>query len=425
MPAAEPIEASRTAYGQSGGRGGERGGPERVAAGCEGALDAAGFLFLPLLVLLPRSIAALASIAGVLAGGLLLARGAERSALRGLAAPAAILGSLLGWGLVSAAWSIDPLRSLDEAARFGGLSLAGLAMAAAADRVAAPRRLASFLLAGFIVAIAMAAIDLATHGALSRPFSNRFYQPAWLNQASVGFAILVLPIGAALFACGRRAGSVVFSAAVAATVGVLAGTAAKAALAAGVGVALLCYWNRANVARLAAVLSIIVVVSAPLSFARLDRVADIVASADSIKLSAGHRLLIWSFVGDRIAEHALRGWGFNSSRAIPGGRDPIRPGETWLPLHPHNAPLQLWLELGVPGAVLFALLAGQLWLALARAGWPPLYAASAGGSLATALVASCGTYGIWQEWWQGTLWFSLFVILVLARAVAPYQPEPA
>jgi exopolysaccharide production protein ExoQ len=147
-------------------------------------------------------------------------------------------------------------------------------------------------------------------------------------------------------------------------------------------------------------------------------VSDLVATADAVKFSAGHRLLIWSFVGDRIAEHPLSGWGLDSSRAIPGGKDPIEAGATWLPLHPHNAPLQLWLELGAPGAVLFALLAAWGWFALARACWPRLLAAAAGGSLATGLVASFATYGIWQEWWQGTLWFSLFLVLVTARATA-------
>jgi exopolysaccharide production protein ExoQ len=101
---------------------------------------------------------------------------------------------------------------------------------------------------------------------------------------------------------------------------------------------------------------------------------------------------------------------------MPGGSEPIEPGETWLPLHPHNAPLQLWLELGVPGAVLFALTAAYPWLALAAAEWPALFTAAAGAALTAAFVASLGTYGIWQEWWQGTLWFSLFLVLVMGRA---------
>ena len=69
--------------------------------------------------------------------------------------------------------------------------------------------------------------------------------------------------------------------------------------------------------------------------------------------------------------------------------------------------------------MLFALLGGWLWLALGRADWPRFYAAAAGGSLATAFVASFATYGIWQEWWEGTLSFSLFMVLVMARVASP------
>ena len=88
-----------------------------------------------------------------------------------------------------------------------------------------------------------------------------------------------------------------------------------------------------------------------------------------------------------------------------------------MPLHPHNAALQQWLELGVPGAVLFALLVGLAWSALACVEWPPLFAAAAGASLTTAFVGCFATYGIWQEWWLGVLWFSFFLILVMARVV--------
>ena len=147
----------------------------------------------------------------------------------------------------------------------------------------------------------------------------------------------------------------------------LAGTAAKAALTAGLPVGLLLYLSRARVAYAAAIVSVLVIITAPLTFARLERLPALAETADAVKLSAGHRLLIWSFAGDRIAERPLAGWGLDSSRTIPGGRDPIRPGETWMPLHPHNAPLQLWLELGVPGAVLFALLVALAWYALAAA----------------------------------------------------------
>src|SRR6185369_6348777 len=105
-------------------------------------------------------------------------------------------------------------------------------------------------------------------------------------------------------------------------------------------------------------------------------------------------------------------------RAIPGGKEEIRPGETRLPLHPHDAALQVWLELGVPGATLLALFVGWLWLRLGEAPCPRLYAAAAGGSLAAASAVAFTGWGIWQEWWLGTLGLALFATLVMARAAA-------
>jgi O-antigen ligase len=235
----------------------------------------------------------------------------------------------------------------------------------------------------------------------------------------VSFAILLFPASAVLACRGSAILALLLVAVTTATIYALAGTAAKVVLIAGVPVGLLLYRSRARIARAAAVISVVAIITAPLTFARLERLPGIGATADVVKFSAGHRLLIWSFAGDRIAERALAGWGLDSSRAIPGGEAPIRAGEMWLPLHPHNAPLQLWLELGVPGAVLFALLIARAWLTLARAEWPRLFAAATGASLTIALAGCVAAYGIWQEWWLGTLWLSLSLVLVMARAARP------
>ena len=143
------------------------------------------------------------------------------------------------------------------------------------------------------------------------------------------------------------------------------------------------------------------------------------AAADSVKNSGGHRLLIWRFAGDRIAEHPLIGWGLDSSRMVPGGKEQARQWQDLMPLHPHNAALQLWLELGLPGAALFALLVSLLWWRLADAAWPPLYTAAAGGGLTAALVILFEAYGVWQEWWLGALALMLFLVLVMGRAAKP------
>jgi exopolysaccharide production protein ExoQ len=183
------------------------------------------------------------------------------------------------------------------------------------------------------------------------------------------------------------------------------------------------YISPRKLARLAAILSIVIIITTPLTFARLAQLPAVTETSEGVKFSAWHRLMIWSFAGDRIAERPLRGWGLDASRAIPGGDGPISQGRVWLPLHPHNAAIQVWLELGVPGAVLFALIVAWLWFGLAETNWPRLFTAAAGASLTTALVAAIGAYGIWQEWWIGALWFSLFLILAMARCVSAPTPK--
>ena len=400
---------------------------QRVAAWCEAGIDASVLPLFPLLVIVPRGVAVLISVAGLCAGVMVLSTGGLKPR-RALAPVGVLLGCLLLWGSASAVWSVDWLRSLIVAARLAGLFAAGLALVYAADSIRAPGRLTFILLGSLALALALAAADLATHGAVGGPFTDRAYQPAGLNRASVAFAILLLPMTAVLVGRSLPICGLLLATATGAMIFMLAGTTAKAALAAGLPIGVLLYLSRSHATRAAVIISVLVTITAPLTFARLGWLPALTENADAVKLSAGHRLWIWSFVGDRIAEHPLVGWGLDSSRSIPGGKDSIRPGESWLPLHPHNAPLQLWLELGVPGAVLFALIVACIWHAIAVAPWPRMFAAAAGASLASALIACVAAYGIWQEWWIGVLWFSLFGVLVMARAapatIGSMQPRP-
>jgi exopolysaccharide production protein ExoQ len=199
---------------------------------------------------------------------------------------------------------------------------------------------------------------------------------------------------------------------------VLVGETAQIAFLIGVVAAVLVYFCRKRLTRFAAIASVILILGAPLIFPPLDGIEVTHRVSRYFKPSLWHRLDIWSFVGSHIAERPLFGWGLDSARAIPGGNVQIPgglPGQSWLPLHPHNAPLQLWLELGVPGAALFALFVARLWLALGAVPWPRLYAAAAGGGLVTALVVALGSYGIWQEWLISSEFLTLFLILVMAR----------
>jgi O-antigen ligase len=385
----------------------------RARAGFEVALDICALLFLPVLVLASKGAAPLAAVAGLCALGLAMPRGA--TAWRRVRGLALFLALLVAWGLLSSLWAIQPHRSLLIALRLTGMFAAGLALIAAVDEIAAPGRAVLCFAAGLAIALALAVAQFSTHGALTSPLSRRAFIAPALNHAEDGFEFLILPLCAMLALRRQRLLAAVSAVATAAVIGVLVGDVARIAFAAGCcGAALLYFW-RARLVPLAALASLVVVLIAPQLFPPLAAVAPVQHGAQEIKFSAWHRLEIWSFVGKRIADRPLTGWGLDSSRAIPGGAVLTPEGEPWLPLHPHNAPLQLWLELGVPGAVLFALFTGWVWLALGAAPWPRLYAAAVGGSLVAALIVALGSYGIWQEWLISSEFLTLFLILLMAR----------
>ncbi|MET3664882.1 O-antigen ligase family protein [Caulobacter sp. 1776] len=101
------------------------------------------------------------------------------------------------------------------------------------------------------------------------------------------------------------------------------------------------------------------------------------------------RLNIWAFTADQIVNHALRGWGIDASRTFPA-----------IPLHTHNAALQLWLELGSVGAALAAaFFAWILYRVVAWTGDERRDGAMAAGALVSYLVIGGLSFGVWQEWW--------------------------
>jgi hypothetical protein len=210
---------------------------------CEAGIDTAALLFFPLVVLVPRGVAALVSVAGLCAVGLVvLSRGFEPRPLFGRTA--AVLAGLLVWAMVSVFWSADPWRSLALAARLAGVLAAGLALVAAVGCIVAPRRLVLLLLAGLVVGLAMAAIELATQGALGALVSERAYQSTRLNQASVSFAILLAPASAVLLYRGHAVFALMIATATFAAIFALSGTSARAATLAGLVLGLLFYLGR-------------------------------------------------------------------------------------------------------------------------------------------------------------------------------------
>lgn len=106
--------------------------------------------------------------------------------------------------------------------------------------------------------------------------------------------------------------------------------------------------------------------------------------APHVGASWAARLEIWRFSAEQVLAHPLTGWGIDGSRAF-------------LPfmLHPHSAPLQLWLELGAIGAGLAAV----FWMLLYRRAQG--LGAHAVAAATVYFVIGALSFGVWQEWWLG------------------------
>src|SRR5205814_9983979 len=157
-----------------------------------------------------------------------------------------------------------------------------------------PRRLALCVAAGTAIAIVVALLDLASTGGVSRYVSIRPFWGARLNQAAVWLALLWLPMSALLICRGRTRLGLTTGIVMAAAVFTLEGTAAKLALGLSLPVAAFLYWRRGTVARALAALSMLAIMTAPVTLPRLGHLPSVFATADAFKDSAGHRLLIWS-----------------------------------------------------------------------------------------------------------------------------------
>lgn len=383
-------------------------------------LALAALLLPPLGVLAPAGTApllALAALAVLVVGGQ-----GVRAELRGLPIPAALLAAIGLWGMLSAAWSIIPGHSLFEGGRFLLLAFAGLVFFAGAGTLdeAARRRVRIALVAGLVLGLAVLAIELLGDFPLRRLGGKK---PADITIALLdrGAQILALATVPAAAALGRR--WVVCLVALAAAVALVPLKSSTAVVSLGAAIVAFLfglYWPRV-VGAVGAGAFVALTVAMPVSQPSRETIGAFHQAFPSIRSSAQHRLVIWNWTAEQIHERPILGWGLDASRAIPGGQTevedymPLRPygleiiGQV-MPLHPHDAILQWWLELGAVGAVLGAALAVWIWL---RAGLAGAYALALAAAAMPPLLLS---FGVWQSWWLSTL----FLVTAFLRT-APRQ----
>jgi len=164
-----------------------------------------------------------------------------------------------------------------------------------------------------------------------------------------------------------------------------------------------------NMPRIVVFLAAFSVISAPL-FAFLSSQI-IEYDLSMVPLSWEHRLRMWAYCWPVILEQPIVGSGFDAARTFQEqwtARDGKR--LTIVSLHPHNAGIHIWVETGLIGCMLAT---GVILSSLKRISYYSKTRERAvllSGVIMAAVIISSTTYGAWQFWWWGSVFFSFGLI---------------
>jgi len=133
-----------------------------------------------------------------------------------------------------------------------------------------------------------------------------------------------------------------------------------------------------------------------------------------IPLSLEHRIRMWAYGWERIAQNPWVGQGFDAARSYQDTFQE-RGGTTMVivSLHPHNAAVQIWLEIGAIGAVLSAATLGALIKPALGFAQTPARASALAGTITAVSLFGLTTIGVWQYWWIGSIFIAISALQLL------------
>jgi O-antigen ligase len=165
-----------------------------------------------------------------------------------------------------------------------------------------------------------------------------------------------------------------------------------------------------------------IIVSAPLLYPFLTKIAVAIAPGGHLPMSYGRRAQMWNLAAELIAQKPLAGWGVGAGSTFD---KVVRyQGFDWpeIQLHPHAAPLHVWLETGAIGAILASIAiiaAGSA--AISTFGRHKVAASTLVGGL-TFLALQWGlSHAAWREW----MWTSFAAVIAFSLALRDYRPKQA
>jgi exopolysaccharide production protein ExoQ len=341
-------------------------------------------------------------------------------------------------GALSAVWTLIPVNALSTAAKFFGYFcvaiLAGLIIRQATETER--RKIVFGTAIGLLIAFPIVLLDVSLSGGIWDLYKSYEFNPNVYSRGTAITACLLFPLAVGLFRYIAAWRAIVF---ILICVGMIFGLymeAAKLAVILGAIVFVLVRWQR-KLFWPVVILPLAIALVFPVFFTtslteqqqcRLHYTMD----------SAYHRIMIYQFSTSKILEKPIAGWGMDSSRSIPGGAkraatitciDPVRNILTKLniggnlPLHPHNVAIQIWLELGLIGALCFAATVLLLIRRFERNSVDNQGRAIVAATFCSVCLIYNISFGLWQSWLMFTMILLGCFIMALQRGPEPSE-EP-
>ncbi len=341
----------------------------------------------------------------------------------------AIVGLISIWSVLSLFWTAGGDSAITQC-----LSVVAIGLLAIASFIFCPvmveherHALRRFILAGIGLAFSLYFVDLATSEALGKVLGRIFSKDPTLFPLVPQSIILLLFLWPAISILWRSEPMVAL---VAICIGfACAFTLPGAIPATGVIIGTIFFFASLLAARGAMTFLAIAIAAGILIAPFVPRIAPALdpsairqttSSNDSAFLN---RMNIWDIAMKKIQDRPFVGWGFSASRTIPLSEahgvvrrrtGSVKDDEIQLTTHPHSGALQVWYDLGLPGALGFAALFG---LAARRT----THQTEQGGKAAAlAVIATAApiwflSFDAWQIWWIAVLVLTAMLTVALAE----------
>lgn len=341
-----------------------------------------------------------------------------------------LLGAVVFLGVlaVSTFWALDPGRGWVTVGKVLGTFLMAAILVLAAGTIPAEtaRRVTYAILISILSVTVFLIVDVLSDGFFSLTLFNQgaqqYYGYYWFKSSAALLALGIWPILLFLWRTGKAWLGGLLLIALSGLAYELGANSVTAALLGGVAFG----WVFTLLGRqrfwLTFIAISVVIIFQPLIIKQFVSPAAVSAElprGESIAGSTVYRLYIWDFVSDRIQEKPILGWGVGASRKIGEGElaiDPTRGeiGEA-VPLHPHNAFLQLHLEMGIAGLLLTLVPIGVvLW----RLTLPIVTVAermTGFGLLFATMFQYSVSFSVWSSWWNASVLFSIAMMVAVWR----------